>query len=121
MNAIYNTPKLSIDENEKLMFLNYIDQFNKWHLRILYFMHNPTSFFLGGSKPSYYMAGKATILEDAFPELKTRRDFYNQIAKDLYSRGLISIEYLGGTMTEQSLWHTYTTVTGKSFIQFISE
>jgi len=121
MNAILNTPKLSIDENEKLMFLNYVDQFNEWHLRILSFMHNPSNFFDENNKPSYYMAGKATVLEDAFPELKPRKNFYSQIAKDLYSRGLITIESLNTTMSEQSLWQPYTTETGKKFLEYITE
>lgn len=52
MNAIYNTPKLSIDENIKLMYLSYIDDFNEWHLKILHFLDNPPSYFNENNKPS---------------------------------------------------------------------
>lgn len=120
MNAITNTPKLDIDENEKLMMLNYIDTFNEWHLRILAFLDNSSNFFPEG-KPSYYMAGKATLLTQAYPELSSRRDFYDQVVKDLKDRGLIVYDSLHTTMSEQGLWQSGTSEIGKKFLMYITE
>lgn len=121
MNAIYNTPKLSIDENEKIMYLNYIDQFNEWHLRILMFLNNPRVALEGIKVPEYVMGGKETLLLEAFPELKERRSFYDQIVNDLYNRGVITINSLHGTMTANGMYSSSTTESGKKFIEFITK
>ncbi|MCM3109973.1 hypothetical protein [Lederbergia lenta] len=120
MNSIFNTSRLLIDENEKLMFLNYIDQFTEWHLRILSFLNDPRLAFEGKQLPNYYMGGKATVLEYAYPELENRRTFYDQVVKDLYSRGLIIHESLHVTVTGNSMLGSSTSETGKKFIEFIT-
>lgn len=121
MNAITNTPKLSIDENIKLMYLTYIDEFNEWHLRILSFLDNPSKYFQDNNKPNFYAAGKSAILLQAYPELSSRREFYDRIVTDLYSRGLIVYNSLHGIMTEQGLWQSGTSEFGKQFLKYISE
>ncbi|MFS0687802.1 hypothetical protein AB1K89_00955 [Sporosarcina sp. 179-K 8C2 HS] len=121
MNAISNTPKLSLDENEKLMFLNYIDQYNEWHIRILSFLNSPENYFTDISRPNISMGGKSSLLVSAFPELENRRTFYDQIVKDLKDRGLIVYDTLHTSMSEHGLWQSGTTDTGKSFLRFISE
>jgi hypothetical protein len=121
LNAISNTPKMtSIDDNIKHMFLMYIDEFNEWHLRILLLFNNPREFF-GENLPSYYMGGLSMVLTDAYPELKERREFYDQAFKDLYSRGLLNTESLHGTMTGEGMLQPRTSSFGKQFIEFISE
>ncbi len=121
MNSISNTPKLGIEENEKLMFLNYIDQFNEWHLKILSFLNSPESYFAAETRPNLFSGGKATILVSAFPELGDRRDFYDQVARDLKNRDLIAYDTLHNTMSETGLWQSGTTEVGKRFLEFISE
>jgi len=120
MNAITNTPKLKIDENKKLMFLNYIDEFNEWHLRILSFLDNSIIYFTD-NKPSFSMAGKSSLLTIAFPELTTQRQFYDRIVIDLFNRGLTVHESLHTTMTEQGLWQSGTSEFGKEFLRLISD
>lgn len=121
MNAISNTPKLSIDENVKQMYLTYIDEFNEWHLKILSFLDNPIKYFDQDKKPSFYAAGKAALLTIAFPELSSQRVFYDRIVMDLYRRGLIGYDSLHVTMSEQGLWQSGTSDFGKQFLSFISE
>jgi hypothetical protein len=121
MNAISNTPKINIDENEKIMFLNYIDQFNEWHIRILSFLNSPADYFTESNRPNLYMGGKSSILVRAFPELGNRRSFYDQVVKDLKDRGLIVYDSLHVTMSEQGLWQSGTSEMGKSFLKFISQ
>ncbi|MEE3952233.1 hypothetical protein [Peribacillus frigoritolerans] len=121
MNAISNTAKLSIDENEKLMMLNYIDTFNEWHLRILAFLDNPEKYFNESNKPNIYMGAKSTILLSAFPELESRRAFYDHIVRDLAESGLILHDSLHVAITVHGVWASGTTEFGKNFLAFISE
>lgn len=121
MNAISNTPKLSIDENKMQMFLTYIDEFNEWHLKIFSFLNNPSSYFDEDRKPSLYMAGKSSILTLAFPKLESDQNFYDRIVKDLYNKGIINVESLHTTISEQGLWESSTTEFGGEFFQFISD
>ncbi|HDR7596396.1 TPA: hypothetical protein QCX59_005702, partial [Bacillus mycoides] len=116
MNSISNTPALGIEENEKLMFLNYIDQFNKWYLKILSFLkspESPESYFTVESSPKLSMGGKATILVSAFPELVGRIDFFEQIVKELKNRNLIIYDTTHKGMSETELWQLGTTEIGK--------
>ncbi|MEK5131979.1 hypothetical protein N2V80_27660 [Bacillus sp. FSL W8-0640] len=112
---------MGIEENEKLMFLNYIDQFNEWYLKILSFLNSPESYFTAGNRPNLFSGGKATILVLAFPELGDRRDFYDQIARDLKNRDLIIYDTLHDTFSEIGMWQSGTTEIGKRFLEFISE
>lgn len=113
LNAISNTPKLtSIDENEKMMFLNYIDYFNEWHLRILLFLDSPYDFL------SFKSGSRASALEIAYPDLKDKSDFYGQIVKDLYNRGLIQFESLFGKVFDATA--PGTTEYGVTFIDYIT-
>lgn len=121
MNAMSNTPRLPIDENIKLMYLTYIDEFNEWHLKILSFLDSPSSFFNESNKPNFHMAGKSDLLIKAFPELSDNRTFYDRIVDDLHNRGLIVYDSLHVTMSEQGLWQSGTSKFGKQFLNFISE
>lgn len=121
MNTITNTPKLQIDENKKLMYLNYLDEFNEWHLKILSFLDNPVVYFEDSNKPNYSMAGKSTILIKAFPELSSQRSFYDRIVMDLFNKGLIVYESLHITMSEQGLWQSGSSEFGKELLRFISD
>jgi len=116
--ALPNAP----EEDIQLMFLNFVDTFTTWHLRILKFLDDPQDW---GQKnkityPSWTMGSPSSALEHAFSELKGRRDFYDQIAKDLFIRGLISTESLHTTMTSQGMLASRTTSMGKQFLKFIT-
>ncbi|GAE35696.1 hypothetical protein [Halalkalibacter akibai] len=118
LNAVENTPILDIDESIKQMYLNYIDEFNEWHLEILHLLDNPTKYLREDQFP--YMGGLEQILVIAFPELKDKAEFYKQVTRDLYDRGLMNTDGLGGTMTGQGLKASRTTNFGKEFISYIT-
>ncbi|MEH7469970.1 hypothetical protein V7195_25955, partial [Priestia megaterium] len=83
MNTIYNTPRLSIGENEKIIFLNYINDFTEWHLRILIYFNDPEGFYGNDNRPIYDRSPHiSTLITDAFPELQGKREFYAQITRD---------------------------------------
>ncbi len=115
--ALPNAP----EEDIQLMFLNFVDTLTPWHLRILKFFDNPQEWGRRNSVtyPNWSMGGPSTVLEHTFPELRERRDFYDQIVKDLFVRGLMNIESLHVTMTSQGMFASRTTDMGKQFINFI--
>lgn len=102
------------EEDIQLMFLNFVDTFTPWHLRILKFFDNPQEWGRksGITYPNWSMGGPSTVLEHTFPELRGRRDFYDQIVKDLFIRGLMSTESLHVTMTSQGMFASRTTSMG---------
>jgi len=123
-NAVINSAvKLPIDENLQLIFLNLVDRYTPWHLIILHFLDDPRKYGVRNniSYPSWSMGGTSAVLESAIPELKGKRDFYDQIVKELYSNGLLNSDtFLHTTMTDQGMFASRTTAMGKQFLAFIS-
>ncbi len=65
------------------------------------------------------VGGADHILESAYPELKNRRDFYDQIWKDLFQKGLVNCDSLHGMMTGRGIFEKRTTDLGDKFLGFI--
>ncbi len=124
-NAVMNSAiNLSIEENLQLIFLNLIDRYTPWHLIILKFLDDPKQYGIENkiTYPNYSMGGTSAVLEDAMPELKGKRQFYDMIVNDLYSIGLINSDsFLHSTMTENGMFASRTTEMGKQFLEYISE
>lgn len=122
-NAVLNAAlSNSVEEDTQLMFLNFVDSLTPWHLKVLKFFENPREWGqkYGITYPSFYMGGASTILEHTFPELSGRREFYDQLVKDLFSRGLMSTDSLHVTVSEQGMFASRTTAMGQQFISFIT-
>ena len=122
-NATMNAAlKIEPDEDLQLIFLYHVDQLTRWHLRILSFFSSPTRWYEDNKlkKPDLYMGAPAQALEGAFLELRGNRAFYDQVIKDLYSRGLLGIESLHVTMTGQGIFESRTTDIGNRFLRFIT-
>jgi len=123
-NAVINSAvKLPIDENLQLIFLNLVDRYTPWHLIILHFLEDPRQYGVRNniSYPSWSMGGTSAVLEFAMPELKGKRDFYDQIVRELFSNGLLNSDtFLHTTMTDQGMFSSRTTEMGKQFLGFIS-
>lgn len=116
--ALPNPP----EEDIQLMFLSFIDTLTPWHLRVLKFFEDPQLYGQkhGISYPNWGMGGRATVLEHTFSELRGKREFYDQIAKDLFSRGLMKTDSLHTTVTAQGMFTSLTTEMGKQFIKYIT-
>lgn len=123
--TIENSPiEDSPDDSLQHMFLNLIDTFTVWHIRILKFFDNPVDWFhKQGQKPREYAISSSLsqILFNAFPELGTRREFYDQIWKDLYSRGLVNTDGLHTMMSARGVYDRRTTPLAQEFLRFITE
>ena len=72
--ALPNAP----DDDLQLMFLDFVDTFTTWHLRILRFYNDPERW--GGEKGYAYsvlsLKSSPCFLEEIFPDLKGRHSFY---------------------------------------------
>lgn len=110
------------DEDLQLMFLNFVDSFAPWHLRLLRFFQDPKAYGAarGIKYPDWNMGGISTVVEHTFGELKGLRTFYDQLNTDLFARGLVSINSLHTTMTVGGMFTKRTTDMGDKFLAFIT-
>jgi hypothetical protein len=117
--ALRNEP----DEDLQAIFLELIDRFTGWHLRIQKYFDDPMGWLERDSRehrlPS--MGGAGHLLEDAYPELRTRKEFYTQLVVDLAGSGLMGGGFLGTTMTQGGMLASRTTDLGRRFLAFIAE
>jgi hypothetical protein len=111
------------DETELRIFLNLIESFTLWHIKILQLFNNPKEWLEVNKieKPNYFAASLASVVELAFPELKGRNDLYELIWDNLYSSRLHDSGSLGGIVSENALWDSRTTLLGKRFLSFIKD
>ena len=109
------------DISEIQIFLNLISDYTVWHIKILKLFDDIPKWYKENNKqvPSI-MGGLSSILENAFPELKGRSDFYNFIWNDLQRAGFHSSGSLQTIMTSQGLMASRTSEYGKRFLEFIS-
>ncbi len=110
------------EEDYQAMFLNFIDTFTPWHIRILRFSKEINSMAMAkGIDTTGYLAGAVSIvLEGVFDDLKGQREFYDQIVRDLEVRGLIGMKSLHTMMTGRGIFEKKTTALGDKFLAFIT-
>ena len=114
-NAIVHVAKgQAPDEAVQHLFFGFVDSLTELHLRILKVFQSPPT------PPNMSMGGLSHVLEFNIPELRGRRDIYDQFWRDLYSRGLINTEGLNTTMSGSGLASKRTTGLGDAFLQFIA-
>lgn len=103
------------DQALQMMFLNFIDVFTEWHIRILKLFQAPLP------PPGLFTGGLSHVLENAFPELRGQREFYDSIWRDLLQSSLINTDSLHIMMTGDGLVQKRTTQHGDKFLAFIAE
>lgn len=123
-NAILNTA--TGDSPEKTVcqiFLNQLDSFTVWHIKILNFIDSPRQWFKKFNKiPPSYMAGSISlVLEEAFPELKNQEALLEIIWNDLMRAGFHKTSGLRTIMSEDGILNDRTTTFGKEFKAFITK
>jgi len=115
-NAVINSARAIFpDENMQQMFLNFVDDFTEWHIRLLKLFNAPPPV------PGLSGGGLSTVLEHQYPQLQGQREFYDQVWRDLYVRGLVVTEHMHATIMGRGLTQQQTTPMGVSFLSFISE
>lgn len=124
-NAIINSATSnSPDEVAPHIFLNLVDNFTAWHLKILAFLKDPAH---GGipirtGNTYIHLSVLPKSIEKTFPEIEGRYDFYNQIIKDLSDRGLVNMSASDTThdmATMHGIPSTQVTELGAEFLSFI--
>jgi hypothetical protein len=114
----------SADADTQETFLRYIDELSVWHLQLLWLFQDPPRAIASvrGSQTTYGMGAPAQILETVYPRLASRRDIYDQIASDLYSRGFLnaSRDFLHTMMTGSGMIAKRTTQLADDFLRFIA-
>jgi hypothetical protein len=117
--------RVDIDSDMQQMFFKYVDDLTASHFKVLEFLDNPREYGErhGVKFGNYVMGGVSTILVEAIPELKGKREFYDQLVKDLHARGLVSADErdIHVTMSETGMFDSRTTETGRKFLAFIKE
>jgi len=115
-NAILNvaTGQLA-DETKQHMFLAWIDELTEMHLRILRVFQAPIA------PPGMGMAGVIQVLWYNVPQLNNDRSFSMQLWRDLYSRGLVTIDNLNVTMSGNGLSEKRTSGLADEFLRFIEQ
>lgn len=108
--TVPSTPEESLQQ----MFVNFANTFiTAWHLQLLKLFHAPVR------QNAVSSGALSHVVEEAFPELRGRRGFYDQIWRDLYAHGLVNTESLHGLMTSDGLVARRTTDLGAQFLEFI--
>jgi hypothetical protein len=111
-NAVINVAKPEFPEDDiYMMFINWIDTFTPWHVKILKFLDETKG----------AVAGQLVeIVCNNFSELSEERAFAGQIIKELLDHGLImdtgEIVFPDGKVTIPF----YTTGLGEQFLRFIA-
>lgn len=122
-NAILNTALgQASDKTKGQIFLNLLDTFTVWHIKILHFIDNPTKWFenAGQTPPSFMMGSLSSVLINAFPPLSGQQELLDVIWRDLHDNGFHNTGGLMTTMSGDGLLANRTTQLGQEFLNFIS-
>jgi hypothetical protein len=66
------------------------------------------------------MGSLNAILEYNIPESQGQKDLYDQLWKDLFSRGLVNTDRMNITLSGRGLTEKQTTAIGDAFLKFIT-
>ena len=111
------------EEDEQLIFVRLIDQLTPWHLRLLAVLNHPVQWMEqnGVTYPGWGTGGVSHVIEHCLPDLRGKRETYEQLVRDLQAEGLLGQgQYLHVTMTGHGMVESRTTDRGKRFIKFIT-
>lgn len=123
-NAVINTAlNESPDKTKSQIFLNLVDTFTVWHIKILDFFDNPKLWFekSGQTPPNLMMGSMFSVLKKAFPMLVGQDELVDVIWNDLHDAGFHQSSGLKTTMTGDGILAERTSQLGKEFMHFISE
>ncbi len=117
--ALPNPP----EEDEQLIFIRLVDQLTPWHLRLLAVLDNPVQWMERNQvrNPEWGVGGVSNVIQHCLPDLRGKRDTYDQLVRDLQTEGLLRQgDYVHLTMTGRGMIESRTTDRGKRFIHFIT-
>ncbi len=121
-NAVINTASgQTPEESLAQVFISLVDSFTEWHLKILSLFQDPCQWAVthGHDFGLPRTGSLAGTLVGAYPELKNRQVFYDQVWRDLHQRGLVNTDNLSGMMTPSGVMEKRTSDLGDRFLAFI--
>ena len=120
-NAVLNSALPDAPEDDvQLMFLNFIDTLTLTHIAVLDVLDSPQKWIDEYELDFGLKTRPNLILESIFKDLKENRAYYNLIATDLYSRGLIKENSFNLKITGQGELAKMSSYMGRHFLAFIS-
>jgi hypothetical protein len=123
-NALINTSlNFEIEETISKIYINQLENFTVWHLKIIKLIDNPKEYFekLGINPQTNISGSLSQIIFQAFPELKTQKELLDVIWSDLKSAGFHNSGEVQSSMSGSNVLMSRTTQFGKKFIEFIEE
>lgn len=117
--AVKNSAMASIDESVMMIYLDLLDKYTLWHIRILHLFRNPKAF--DQVHVDGIMMGAASIVvEQVYPEIAKEKELLDKIVKDLQNDGMMSEgSYMHAGMTSNGVAASRTTELGNKFLKFI--
>jgi hypothetical protein len=105
-----------------IVFLNLINAFTIWHIRLLHLFDNPRIWFQKNEKnpPNLAMGGLSNVIFTAYPDIDVNLDLLDLIWNDLKSAGLQNSAGLRTSMSGSGIMEGRLTDLGKLFLKFIS-
>jgi hypothetical protein len=125
-NAVLNSALPgSPNDSIRSYFLSIVEDLSVAHIQMLALFDDPPRWFQNRNLPSpatgILAGGLMGVVQAAYPDLAARREFADQVAKDLSARGLLGVNGLGGMMSGSSLMAKRTTDLGSAFLSFITK
>lgn len=112
------------EEHLQLMFLQFVDELTPTHLAMLAMFNSPVQWMQQHQieYPAWSMGGVSAVVEHCFPALRGKREVYEQVVRDLQTRGLVRQgQFLNITMTGNGMVESRTSDIGRAFIAYVSD
>ena len=120
-NAVLNTAiGESPGKTECQIFLNQLDTFTIWHIKILKLIDNPKKWYLNENRPLPSTNSISGLITDAFPRLKGEDELIELIWRDLRNVGFHKTPDIKALMSTDGSFTERTTEFGQKFLKFIS-
>ncbi len=118
-------PSTTPPDDTTKQFIIMISRFTVWHVALLDLFDNPPEWFIRRRKPLPTIftitSSLSQVMCEAYPELKQKDAFYNQVWKELNDNRLIDTPGFQTMMTSNGWKFSRTTELGKNFLKFIKE
>ncbi|HEY2906421.1 MAG TPA: hypothetical protein VGJ29_11030 [Vicinamibacterales bacterium] len=114
--ALPRRPELAVQQ----IFLAITDRFSELHLVMLRFAQNATQFRTPTGDPLPQRRMATEVLEDAFPESRSKPDLYKLIWNDLFASGLVKLPNLENGYEGDARAIRRTSELGDQYLAFIA-
>ena len=117
--AVKNSATASIDESVMMIYLDLLDKYTLWHIRILHLFRNPKGFEQVHVE-GIMMGSASIVVEQVYPEIAKEKELLDKIVKDLQNDGMMAEgSYMHSGMTSCGVAASRTTELGNKFLKFI--